>query len=107
MKESIKLDTNDYAIIYRDNQIRDLLDILHRWKGSVFTRHLDIEVFDRLLRERNQLHDMLIIAQNTITALTERKRNLEDLAAHFDPEGYAAYRKSVQTPLSGEDRFED
>jgi hypothetical protein len=99
----------DSALAYRDQQILDLLAILHRWKGSVFTRHLDIAVFDRLLMERNELERHLIGANNTIYALTKRKEHLEELAARFDPAEYAAYlrTKDVQSPLPSEDRFED
>jgi hypothetical protein len=93
--------TLDSALDYRDRQIVDLFDMLKRWRGSIYTRHIDIGLLERVIHERNNLERNLIIANNTIHALTERKKNLEIFAANYDPERYAEF---VQSHIQSEGR---
>lgn len=101
MKPSIKglPELGDFtsALAYRDQQIQDLVSILHRWKGSIYTRHLDIAFLDRLIEERNRLETLLIEANYTIEVLNKRRLRLEEFAAGYSPEKYAEFQEKVKT----------
>ena len=67
-----------------------------RWKAGSVIKHIDLELFDRLVHERFQLERQLMIAMETIQILSNKANQNEIVLKHFNDEDLQFLRRRIR-----------
>lgn len=84
----------------------DLSTLFLRWKAGKMIRHLDVDLLERVITERNELDQQLMIAEETIQVLNNKLKENELLLKHFTAEDAEVIRQRVQARLHDQAQLE-
>lgn len=84
---------HEEAYALRDHLLDEVVLMLKRWNGHVFTKHIDVGLLERVIRERNALERQLMFSQETIRIIRQQHEADAEILAHFDPVIYEQLKK--------------
>lgn len=67
-----------------------------RWKAGSVIKHIDLDLFDRLVHERFLLERQLMIAMETIEVLSNKANQNEIVLKHFNDEDLQFLRRRIR-----------
>lgn len=97
------MDSNE---LLKRNQkfVEDISHMLIRWKAGSMVKHLDVELFERLVHEVFELDRHLVIAMNTIEVLSVKANENDIILRNFSEEDRIFLRRRIQARLDRAER---
>lgn len=78
--------------------------MLFRWREGRMIKHMDLDVYERTIRNCLQLERQLVITQNTIEVLSNSIQKNEQVLKHFNEEDLVYLRRRIRQRKEREER---
>lgn len=82
--------------------LEDINKMLIRWRAGSVIKHIDLDLFERVVHERVDLERQLMIAMDTITVLSNKVNENEIILKHFNEADRIVMRERIETRLQAE-----
>lgn len=85
-----------------NTRLEQIDEMIFRWREGSMIKHLDVNLFERLVRERFELDRQLMIAIDTIEVLSTKLKAHELILQHFTPEDLAELKRRIEKRVERE-----